>query len=90
MSAATDSATARQTLSSDVMAVVRAARVAQQPALFRAVVDLVDRVRAMLASRRAEAELKSLDDRLLADIGITRGDIPAVLANTNDRPTRVA
>jgi uncharacterized protein YjiS (DUF1127 family) len=35
--------------------------------------------RAWLARRAARAELLRLDDRLLADIGITRCDIPAVV-----------
>ncbi|PZW45678.1 uncharacterized protein DUF1127 [Humitalea rosea] len=33
------------------------------------------------ARARAERELRGLTDRELADIGLTRGDIPAVLAN---------
>ena len=32
--------------------------------------------------RRAHAELLSLDDRSLADIGITRSEIPYVLSHT--------
>jgi uncharacterized protein YjiS (DUF1127 family) len=35
--------------------------------------------RAWLARRAARAELERLDDRLLTDIGITRGDIPSIV-----------
>jgi len=35
--------------------------------------------RAWLARRSARAELERLDDRMLADIGITRGDIPSIV-----------
>ncbi len=34
----------------------------------------------------ARAELESLDDRALADIGLSRGDIPGVLAGRFLRP----
>jgi uncharacterized protein YjiS (DUF1127 family) len=38
--------------------------------------------------QRAYQELLSLDDRGLADIGITRGEIPFILAHVTD-PSRV-
>jgi uncharacterized protein YjiS (DUF1127 family) len=38
--------------------------------------------------QRAYAELFSLDDRSLADIGITRSEIRYVLANTAERNPR--
>jgi uncharacterized protein YjiS (DUF1127 family) len=38
-----------------------------------------DRVAARRRSHRAEAELAALDDRELADIGLTRGDIPFIV-----------
>ena len=37
--------------------------------------------------RRAINELEQLDDRMLADIGITRWEIPMVVAGTLVRPT---
>jgi len=43
---------------------------------------IVGRIRAALRRRAAHAELMALDDRLLADIGLTRADIPAVLGGT--------
>jgi len=36
-----------------------------------------------LARREAESHLRSLDDRLLADIGMSRGDIPAVVRSVH-------
>lgn len=36
---------------------------------------LLGRVRTYLARSRAERQLAQLDDRLLADIGVKRGDI---------------
>lgn len=38
--------------------------------------------RLALARRHAESQLTALDDRLLTDIGLTRGDIAAVVAGT--------
>jgi uncharacterized protein YjiS (DUF1127 family) len=40
--------------------------------------------------RRAYEELYALDDRSLADIGITRSDIPYVLARAPERDPRPA
>jgi len=40
---------------------------------------IADSIREALQRRAVRAELMALDDRLLADIGLTRGDIPAVL-----------
>jgi uncharacterized protein YjiS (DUF1127 family) len=36
---------------------------------------LMNTVKAYIARSRAERQLRQLDDRLLADIGVTRGDI---------------
>ncbi len=41
--------------------------------------ELLAQVRAWQARRRANAELRRLDDRVLADIGIERGAIPAIV-----------
>ncbi len=43
---------------------------------------IVSHIRTGLRRRAARAELMALDDRLLADIGLTRADIPAVLRGT--------
>ena len=56
-----------------------------------AVVDavrwLTARVRAKVADMRTFSELDSLDDRMLADIGVTRGEIRArAAANRDDHP----
>ena len=37
--------------------------------------EVIAAYRRWLACRRAEAELREMDDRQLADIGITRGEI---------------
>jgi uncharacterized protein YjiS (DUF1127 family) len=56
----------------------------QAPTMLVALVDLVAaigrRVIAWQERRRAERELRSLDDRMLRDIGIFRADIPRVVA----------
>ncbi len=44
----------------------------------RVVTELTQPVRAYLRSRRTMAELSRLDERTLADIGLNRGDIPAI------------
>jgi uncharacterized protein YjiS (DUF1127 family) len=48
---------------------------------------IAGRLRAWREREQAYAELMSLDDRSLADIGIRRGDIPFVVAGelTRDR-----
>jgi uncharacterized protein YjiS (DUF1127 family) len=40
-------------------------------------VGLMGRVKSYLAKNRAARQLSMMDDRMLADIGITRGDITA-------------
>jgi uncharacterized protein YjiS (DUF1127 family) len=62
-----------------------------------AVETAVARVRAWREREQARAELMSLDDRSLADIGLSRSDIPAVLSGeyqssrtTDERSPRVA
>jgi uncharacterized protein YjiS (DUF1127 family) len=37
--------------------------------------DVISRVRSFLARSRAERQLHKLDDRMLADIGVKRGEI---------------
>lgn len=44
----------------------------------RFVAELTQPVRTYLRHRRTMAELSRLDDRTLADIGLARGDIPAI------------
>ncbi len=41
--------------------------------------ELLAQIRAWQARRRANAELRRLDDRVLADIGIERSAIPQVV-----------
>jgi uncharacterized protein YjiS (DUF1127 family) len=52
----------------------------------------VARLKERVASRRLHRELSALDDRMLADIGIRRADIPTVLAErlraATPNPTR--
>lgn len=41
------------------------------------------------ARRAVETTLRSLDDRMLADVGLTRADIPAVVRNVHRAPKQV-
>jgi uncharacterized protein YjiS (DUF1127 family) len=74
---------------SDIAAVAH--RAAEEPAPecvterqsgFGLVGRMIESVRETLRRGRVRAELMALDDRLLADIGLTRGDIPAVLGGS--------
>lgn len=38
---------------------------------------VMGRVKSFLSRSRAERQLKQLDDRMLSDIGVTRGEISA-------------
>lgn len=54
----------------------------KRPILFR----LVERFKKGMAARAAENELLQMDDRTLADIGLSRGDVPrAVRTNYNHK-----
>ena len=69
----------------DRLALGRAARdgiALAPPATF----GLGQRLLAWCAKRSVKAQLEQLDDRGLADIGITRSDIPAILAGTFCQP----
>ncbi|WP_029032071.1 DUF1127 domain-containing protein [Salinarimonas rosea] len=48
--------------------------------------DLAHRVAHILAARQAAQHLHALDDRLLADMGLTRGSIDAVVLGHNEDP----
>jgi len=48
--------------------------------LVQAALWVTERVHGYFQRRRQYAELMSLDDRMLRDIGITRGDIPNIVA----------
>jgi uncharacterized protein YjiS (DUF1127 family) len=47
---------------------------------------VVNPVADFIARRAAENHLRALDDRLLADIGLSRGDIPAVVRTVHRAP----
>jgi uncharacterized protein YjiS (DUF1127 family) len=51
---------------------------------------LVKRVRLWREKRIAYRELMALDERMLRDIGLSRGDIPAVIAGLNPTPAEAA
>ena len=46
--------------------------------------DVGERIGEWRRYNRAYNELASLDDRSLADIGVTRADIPFILTHAND------
>lgn len=48
------------------------------------------RYKAHLAQQRAMAELQSLDDGMLRDIGLSRSQIPAAVAGLVERPIAAA
>jgi len=56
-----------------------------KPALSYGILESVLR---FLAYRRTQRELARLDDRMLADIGLTRGDIHVAATQAVDTPTR--
>jgi uncharacterized protein YjiS (DUF1127 family) len=47
-----------------------------------------ERIDAWRKSQQAYRELASLDDRSLADIGVTRSEIPFIMSHVSD-PSRV-
>ena len=59
---------------------LRQANEARNAVITSAMQRMVSGFAAWMQRRRAEAELLSLTDRELADIGITRSDIPAILS----------
>jgi len=65
-------------------------------ALFQAIGRAVSGVQAYLARRRAMDELSQLDDRMLSDIGLARGELMAAIdryegvANNNQKSSRAA
>ncbi len=58
--------------------------------IFTTVVGLKTKLQVWQARRRAIAELKALDDRLLADIGMHRGAIAEVVDRSLAGTTAVA
>ncbi|WP_043828911.1 DUF1127 domain-containing protein [Muricoccus aerilatus] len=59
---------------------LRQANEARNAVITSALQRMVSGFAAWMQRRRAEAELLSLTDRELADIGITRSDIPSILS----------
>ena len=57
----------------------------QRPAFTQGILENVLRI---LARRRTERELARLDDHLLADIGLSRGDIYNVAAQATSAPSQ--
>lgn len=75
---------------SEIMARAREIRAAETirvaGAIARQIQHLKDHVEEALSRARTARELSRLDDRMLADIGISRSDIPAILVHgTVDR-----
>jgi uncharacterized protein YjiS (DUF1127 family) len=56
--------------------------------LRNAFVRLAHRISGEMEFRRQARELATLDDRMLADIGIWRGEISAVVRSIGRDPTR--
>ncbi len=69
---------------------MRQANEARNAAITSGLQRLVAGFAAWMQRRRAEAELRSLTDRELADIGLTRGDIAFVLSGEMQRGEPVA
>jgi len=46
---------------------------------------LIAAIRRDLAAQHAARELEALDDRMLADIGLTRADIPRIARRTREQ-----
>ncbi len=66
---------------SQVMKSVGAADTAQPESLIGTVLAaIVGVVKAWAAQRAVADELAGLDDRTVADLGLTRGDFPAIIA----------
>jgi len=70
--------------------ILRQANEARNAAARRGLKRLVAAFSNWLERRRTEAELHALTDRELADIGLTRGDIPYVLSGGAAVEARVA
>lgn len=73
-----------------IVAAAEQARGAQMADAWRWVGGLFGSLQRSVERARAASELAKLDDRMLADIGLTRSDIPAILAHgTIDRTGRM-
>ncbi len=58
--------------------------------LFQALFDLAGAVARAHRRKRARRELRAFDDRVLADIGVPRGEIDAVVEGLMRGPVRAA
>jgi len=58
-------------------------------ALFQTIGRVVSGAQAFLARRRAMEELSHLDDRMLADIGLNRGELENAVQRYEGRDPRV-
>jgi uncharacterized protein YjiS (DUF1127 family) len=67
-------------ISSTISAIETASHTGEQGFLMRFAHSAIARVRAWHERSVEAQELASLDDRMLADLGLTRCDIPAVVA----------